>query len=331
MSATLDPSAPLDNTMGAMIIGVIFSAVLHGICLMQAVYYFSRYKTDPLYIKCLVTVTVTFDATHLCLVTHCLYHYLITGFHNPDNLRFLVWSILMEALFTGVNGALVQSFFTMRVWRLSHGNWFLTGLIAFLIVCCAGCGTGWVVVSMRLQTYEQLLRISPLTITINALSTTIDILIASSLCILLQRARTGFKKTDTVINRLIVFVVNTGMLTTLCATASLISLVASPHTLIYATFYFCIGRLYSNSLLATLNARKGIASDVDDVTYMVTSMPTKFTHPAPSSANNISIQIETTRNVQDDVFEMSSKERGDKKSGVDGGESDISTLKSRPL
>lgn len=74
-----------------------------------------------------VVVTVTFDATHLCFVTHCrallrlfylvvcrpkiflVYHYLITGFQwdlillncrvltscsRPDNLRFLVWFVI---------------------------------------------------------------------------------------------------------------------------------------------------------------------------------------------------------------------------------------------
>ncbi|TFK32634.1 hypothetical protein BDQ12DRAFT_692231 [Crucibulum laeve] len=332
MSATLDPNFALDNSMGAMMIGVIISAVLHGVCLVQAFFYFTKYKNDPWYLKGLVLTTVSFDAIHLCLITHTIYHYLVTGYHNANGLTVLVWSVLLEALFTGVNGAIVQTFFTLRVWRLSHKSIPLTGTILLLILSCVGCGTAWVIMSMQLHTYEELLRISPLTITINALSTTVDVLIASSLCFMLHKARTGFKRSDTIINRLIVFVVNTGMLTTACAIASLISLVASPDTLIYATFYFCIGRLYSNSFLATLNARRSLtATDVDNVNMV--SLPTSgISGVSPNATTmsknqqNISIRIDTTKEaLRDNDLEISHTQRGIGKS-----EEDLSQ-KSRPL
>jgi len=151
-----------------------------------------------------------------------------------------------------------------------------------------------------MDTYEQLLKISPLTITINALSTTVDVLIATSLVYLLHTARTGFKKSDTMINKLIVFVVNTGVLTTLCAIAALISLVASPNTLIYASFYFCIGRLYTNSFMATLNARRSITEQIDNVDHMLLSMPRSALSSTHKSQQNISIRIDTTHEASHD-------------------------------
>ncbi|XP_006457407.1 hypothetical protein AGABI2DRAFT_196124 [Agaricus bisporus var. bisporus H97] len=297
MSATLDDNVPLDNTFGAMLIGVVVSAVLHGVCLLQAFYYFQRYKKDPFFMKALVVILCTFDAFHLCMVTHTVYHYNITGFNDDSALKRIVFSVVIEALPTGLNGAFVQTFYTYRVWRLSNRNYFLTGLILVLIFCCAGCGTAWVVIVMQLKTYERLLDFNPLTITINALSTSIDVLIALSLVFLLHSARTGFKRSDTMINKLIIFVVNTGILTTLCAISSLISLVASPRTLLYASFYFCIGRLYSNSFLATLNARNGITDSVDNVDHMMVSLPRSAlsSTQGKSQQQNISIRIDTTQ------------------------------------
>jgi len=146
-SATLDDGVPLDNSIGAMMIGVIVSAVLHGVTLLQAFYYFQRYKKDSWLLKGLVLVLVTFDATHLCMITHTVYHYAITGFHEDALLKRIIWSVVLEALFTGLNGAFVQAFYTYRVWRLSTRNWYLVGLIMTLIVCCAGCGTAWVIIS----------------------------------------------------------------------------------------------------------------------------------------------------------------------------------------
>ncbi|KJA15403.1 hypothetical protein HYPSUDRAFT_194341 [Hypholoma sublateritium FD-334 SS-4] len=302
-SATLDPAAALDNSIGAMLIGVIVSAVLHGITLLQAFMYWRNYRKDAWYLKAMVITTVCFDAIHLVLISAAVYHYVITHYHNSDDLRFLTWPVLIEALFTGVNGGIVQAFYTMRVWHLNRRSYWLPGIILLFIFSTAGCGTAWVIISMQFQTYEQLLSISPLTITINALSTFVDVTIAVSLVYLLNQARTGFKKSDTIINKLIVFVVNTGVLTTCCAIAALICLVASPNSLLYASFYFCIGRLYTNSFLATLNARTSFQSNFDD-SHMMMSMPSSVVSPHATQhlgtkGRNITIRVDTATSKND--------------------------------
>jgi len=281
---------------------VIVSAVLHGITLLQAFIYYTNYKKDMWVLKALVLTTVSFDAIHLGLISHAVYHYVISGYHDPNGLRYITWTVVIEALFTGVNGGIVQTFYTLRVFRLSKRNYFLSGIIVFLILSTTGCGVAWVILSMQFQTYQQLLTISPLTITINALSTTVDVLIASSLFIMLHKSRTGFKRSDTIINKLIILVVNTGVLTTCCAIASLICLIASPHTLVYASFYFCIGRFYTNSFLATLNARKSFTSKFDDSSHIMMSIPTSITSPQVSTvgkSQNIAIRIDTAKEMHD--------------------------------
>lgn len=204
----------------------------------------------------------------------------------------------MESLCTGVTGALVQLFYVMRVWLLCK-NKILTGFILLLTLASTGMGLSWVVIAMQQETYDDLLSVSWLTITVDSLSAVTDIVIASALVFLLHQARTGFKKSDTMINKLILFVVNTGVLTSCCALASLLVLAASPLTLIYAPLYFCLGRLYTNSLLATLNARDSIKKQSEDNSHMLVSIPqTLFnTHHSVerSSHQNISIKIERTQ------------------------------------
>ncbi|KAG5719380.1 hypothetical protein E4T56_gene13513 [Termitomyces sp. T112] len=291
----------IDANMGSMLIGVIVSAVLLGVSLVQTFYYYLNYPKDRWFLRTLVALTALFDTVHLVLITHTIYHYLVSNYNKPESMELLIWSVLLEALFTGVTGALVQCFYLTRVWLLSNKNKFLTGFILAIVVANATMGTVWVVLSMQLNTFDELLSISPITISINALSTAADILIAVSLCIILHQARTGFRKSDTMINRLTLFIVNTGVLTSICAMASLISLIASPLTLIYATFYFCIGRLYTNSFLATLNARKAITGQVDDISHMLVSIPPTLLNTHQGSAGKkshqqtISIRIETTQ------------------------------------
>ncbi|KAJ7693198.1 hypothetical protein B0H17DRAFT_1060380 [Mycena rosella] len=275
-AATLELGAPLDNTMGSMLLGVIVSAVLYGISLLQCLFYFTRYDHDPLYLKTLVAVTVVLDSLHLAFVIHTVYHYLISNYYEHGVLQVMVWSVALEAVPTGVTGALVQTFYAYRVWRMSHHNVFLTGIILILILANSASGTAWVVLALEAGTYEKLLHISSLTISINALSTGVDVIIATTLCFTLHKTRPASLETETMVNRLILFTINTGLLTSLCAFASLISLIVSPKTLIYASFYFCIGRLYSNSLLASLNARGVIRGQINDID---TNFHTKSIHP----------------------------------------------------
>ncbi|KAH9475728.1 hypothetical protein JR316_0011287 [Psilocybe cubensis] len=306
-SATLDPSVALDNSMGAMFIGVIVSAVLHGITLLQAFTYWNNYKKDVWYLKTLVSITVSFDAIHLVMISHAVYHHVVSKYHSDkDSLRFITWTVLflhfacVSPYVLPLNAKLPE----LLIYQhniVSKRNYWLAGTIFFLILATAGSGTVWVILSLQFETYEQLLSITPLTITINALSTVVDVAIAASLCIMLHNARTGFRRSDTIITKLIIFVVNTGVLTTCCAVASLICLIASPKSLIYATFYFCIGRLYTNSFLATLNARNSFTSQIDENTTsrMMGSIPTSVISGHQAATNsmkmkNITIRIDTS-------------------------------------
>ncbi|KAF9528036.1 hypothetical protein CPB83DRAFT_907188 [Crepidotus variabilis] len=306
--ATLDPSQPLHSTMGAMFLGVVVSGILHGLCILQAFKYFRKFPDDPWYVKATVITTMSFDAFHQMLITIGVYHYVIAQFHHPDSLEFMTWSILLEGLFPATNGGLVQIYYLFRVWRLSKRNWLLCGFIALLIMGEVGGGMTWVVLSMQMKTFRQLLTISPLTISINALSTSADMTIALSLCVMLHRARTGFKRSDNIINKLIVFVVNTGMITTAFAVSALVCLIVSPHTLTYAFFYFCIGRLYTNSFLATLNTRQSTSATSTDRAELSLNSLT----PGASRSKNISIRIETTQELQaEKTYNSHMRSKGD--------------------
>lgn len=101
----------------------------------------------------------------------------------------------------------------------------------------------------------------------NAMGAASDLAIALTLVALLHRARTGFRRSETIINRLILFSINTGLLTSMCAVLSLVTITVFPSTFIYMTFFVCVSRLYTNTLYATLNARRsnarGEAEDSD--------------------------------------------------------------------
>ena len=67
-----------------------------------------------------------------------------------------------------------------------------------------------------------------------------------TLVIVFSRLRTGFHKTDTVLNRLIRGAIQTGLFAGIFSIGDLITFVILPNTDLYAMFVVPIGRIYTN-------------------------------------------------------------------------------------
>ncbi|KAH9894219.1 hypothetical protein C8Q73DRAFT_745781 [Cubamyces lactineus] len=287
----------LDATMGPLLIGVILAAMY---------YYYTRYPRDPWHIKLLVTAVWTTDSIHQHTIHGpSVYWYLITEYGNPTALTLLSKTIIVEVFFNAFTGLFVQSFFAARVWKLSGKKLYLVIPVAILV---AGefC-------DLYLKTFLDLVQIKGLSISINAFAAAGDVTIAAILCTILHQSRTGFSKSNTLINRLMVFAVNTGLLTSVCACLSLITIVALPNTFVYICFFFLVGRLYSNSLMATLNARKSLREGSSNEL----SVSLRDIQPAASTnlsnlpysmqrrgAEGIAIRIDTTKESKHDGEEV---------------------------
>jgi len=299
----------LDNTLGAFLIGVLISAILYGVTCVQTLYYFRRYPSDPWYIKLLVATVLASDTVHQALITHSLYTYLITDFGALQDLGLLVWSLIVEVLFNGFTALMVQCFLAMRVYRLSNKSLLATVSVMILVMANFVLVVTYVALAIHFKTFAQLATLQALSKSVNAATVASDVLIAALLCMMLQKSRTGFRRSDTLINKLILFTVNTGLLTSICAVASLVSISLWPNTFIYIGFYFCLGRLYCNSLLATLNARKGLRGDShnDEMSLSLQGVQHKTTQSIVGTSqkrmpNNISIKIDTTQEYVRDEY-----------------------------
>ncbi|KAJ3998909.1 hypothetical protein F5050DRAFT_1805514 [Lentinula boryana] len=299
----------LNDTMGAAFIGMEFACFLLGLSFLQAYIYFSE-QHDTLAVRSLVGLVVLFDFIHQALISHTVYYYLIMNYGDSSALGLAVWSLLAEVLFNGFTAFCVQSFLTWKIWRLSNSNIWVTGVVAALVLAEFGCVLAFGVIALvRVRTFAELANdLKGLSITVNAFAAAGDVLIAAILTWLLQTSKTGFQRSDTMLNKLTIFAVNTGALTSLFAVASLISILAAPNTFIYITFFFCMGRLYTNSLLASLNARKKIRNGGDNVhtttghnfSFQSRSFtkPSSFISFGSKKQQEISIQIDTTQELR---------------------------------
>ncbi|EIM84085.1 uncharacterized protein STEHIDRAFT_113280 [Stereum hirsutum FP-91666 SS1] len=90
--------------------------------------------------------------------------------------------------------------------------------------------------------------------------TTADITITVSLCWTLWHSRTGFRKTDSLIYRVMRGAIQTGLFVSIFALGDMFSFHFNPSTNLYAMFAYPIGRIYTNTLLDTLLSRREMRS-----------------------------------------------------------------------
>ncbi|KAF9016714.1 hypothetical protein BDZ89DRAFT_1045619 [Hymenopellis radicata] len=78
-----------------------------------------------------------------------------------------------------------------------------------------------------------------------------DFLISTSMIVFLMRSRqVGLKSTDHLINKLVIYTINSGLLTMICNAMALTLTVVYPRTFYYMIFYFSISTCYVTSVLA---------------------------------------------------------------------------------
>uniref|UniRef100_A0A8H7XSB1 DUF6534 domain-containing protein n=1 Tax=Psilocybe cubensis TaxID=181762 RepID=A0A8H7XSB1_PSICU len=91
-----------------------------------------------------------------------------------------------------------------------------------------------------------------------------DTAIAGSLSYYLHTKRTGFKRSDKMINYLILFSINSGLLLSATSIGSLITYLLVPKLWVYTALCFLLSRLYATTFLSSLNSRQVLFNDTFD-------------------------------------------------------------------
>ncbi|KAJ7187051.1 hypothetical protein C8R46DRAFT_1184793 [Mycena filopes] len=235
--------ATIDNTYGLLFISVLVSSSLYGAGVLQFWMYIRKYHSkDHLLVKSLVVAVLICDTCQQALLCHAA-----------------LSTLMIELFFSCAIATLVQQFYCYRIYRI--GNSLLL-VAAVSMVSWASCVSLLIysVKAVRLSFLADVITLKSLSIVANTLSAVADVTISVVLVLLLHTAKTGFKRSTDMINRLIVFTFNTGLPTSVCALVATICIAAFPNTFLYIFFFLLLGRLYTNSLLVTLNSREYIKS-----------------------------------------------------------------------
>jgi len=245
----------MNNTLGAILIGNIVGAILFGVTTLQTFIYFRGNHQDCRSFRLLIGFLWILDAIQIAFMTQAVYSYLVINFLNIDAIEDLPWTILGQVVVTCLAELIVRCIFARRIWLLSGHNNPLLFSIVLTSVLVFGVGLAFTIRGIIGVSFENLHLESWLLYTGLGSAVFVDALIAISSCVLLNHSRSGFKSSDSLVNTLMLYSINTGTVTSLGALACLVSYALWPHKFIFIGIFFIIGKVQINTVLTVLNTR----------------------------------------------------------------------------
>ncbi|KAF7294547.1 hypothetical protein MIND_00991200 [Mycena indigotica] len=251
--ATLPPNFNPAEPLGDLEIGVLVAYALFGITTAQAYTYYTRFPNDSVLTKLWVAFIWLCELAHIACIAQTLFTATIKDYMHPERLGGVSLSMLVSILLTGIIAALVQGFFGLRIYRLSRQPYipfviFLLALIqvAFSIIPFIGAQQiAQIVEQQSWVVYSEL-----------AVSAANDLIIAVTIVThLWWEKNIANQSTTVVLEKIIMWTIETGIITSAAALLALILFATMPGSFGWLAVEVVVAKLYSNSLLASLNSR----------------------------------------------------------------------------
>ncbi|KAG1730695.1 uncharacterized protein EDB91DRAFT_749862 [Suillus paluster] len=287
-----------------MLVGGLLAFSLSGCVNMQFIVYCRMYSHERWHTKSLVIATWLLDLCHSALVAVALWDSIIATYGDLDKLDVIPWSVGPGVELTAMITFLVQSFFAQRIHKLQKKRFTIAipiVALSFFRLVTASISMGEML-SLKSYTAFRLRDFSSWIFTLGLLlSASVDIMITTFLCYFLRKNLTSFKDTIRIIDTLTLWTIQNGSITCAAAIASLVCWKVMPQNRIFLGLHFFVAKLYANSLLATLNARKQISNGKQYTPASDQLMPPvvfleDFEHtPESSLPHGLSMQLDARR------------------------------------
>ncbi|KAF4614430.1 hypothetical protein D9613_003522 [Agrocybe pediades] len=250
----------ISATLGPLLLGAILNAMLYGVSAIQCFMYYRRFKRDPTWIRYFVLYLFIMESINTIFDIGLVFEPLVLNFGDPVAYTRTPAMIIPDAVVTVLLSTPVQYFIAWRI-KIVSRSWIMPSIIIFFGTCSFIGGVAVSVSAAIIRERIKLARVEPALIVWLASSATADVIITASLTWSLRKRRTGHKATDEQVARIILLTIQTGALTSLFALTDFFLFVFLPQTNINFVFDLPLSKLYTNSLLSTLNARSSVLSD----------------------------------------------------------------------
>lgn len=258
----------------------LLSAVLFGCLACQSYLYFARFRNDHLALKATVSAVILIQLGHLVCVISMLWTMTVSTYGDPSQLTVLPLAADLLIPLSSLTVFIVQSFYVFRLWRLT-GNVFLPILCQILSVIAqiaAFLLTGRAISMTDLTNFGNnqmpLIELSFVARAVCDLITTAGIAWG-----LRMKRDSKIKDTVTMVDRLIVWTIETGLVTSLMALtlAAWLLTLKQQDDFLWVGFWLLWPDVVGNSLLVSLNRRlllrdRALRSDTQSCTFALSAV-----------------------------------------------------------
>jgi len=292
--------------------GVIWNWFLLGMLFLQLYIYTLRRRKDRVYIKALVTLIIAMDLTETGLSTHGAYQVLVQFWGMEDITIHAPKTFILLPMWDALIASFVQSFFAWRIWVMGSRT-YRKFLAPFIFILALLQSAGALVATVLEEGQDNQLSLSKVNkgyliwLVTNVI---VDVVIAATMITILRDAKSAshFSNTQTILSKLMRQVVTTGAITATIVSITLGLFVHKNMNNFFATPGYILGKLYSNSLIANLNARP------DEIDKSSTGHSTSESHElsainrsrfrsSRSHKSSTGIRVETVQDTRRDSFD----------------------------
>ncbi|KAF4566547.1 hypothetical protein EYR36_011978 [Pleurotus pulmonarius] len=250
--------AGIDSLFGPMLIGVFLNTILYGFLILQV-----------LYLLFMETLNTGFDIA-------LIYEPLILRYGTEEAVKFVPLMLIADPIVMALISTPIQLFFARRIYIMTKSK-LIVASILFFAFCSLTGGIAATIATAVIREFARLQELKGAIITWLFSSAIADIIITTSLLMNLYRKKTGIKATDDMVDKMmrcmclfishcpsysdardlaLTVTLQTGLLTSIFASLDVILFLAIPGTAYNFALDFPLSKLYTNSLLSSLNARR---------------------------------------------------------------------------
>ncbi|KAK0212189.1 hypothetical protein DFS33DRAFT_1279793 [Desarmillaria ectypa] len=235
-----------------LMVGAFMTSVLYGVTVTQMYIYYRTSQKDPRWMRLFVLYLLLAETTNTILDVGIVFEPLILRYGSEIPSIRSPLLLHPDGVMTVLISTPVQMFMAWRIRIIAQSR--IAALVIAVFSFTAMAGGIWTTVSVSLQpNYQQFANFRAAPITWLVSSAVTDILVSSFLVYSLSKKRNNFS--NDVITRLIRYNVQTGTVTALAALADAIVFITDSGGTVFFSWDLCIAKLYSLSLLSSLNAR----------------------------------------------------------------------------
>ncbi|KIJ45010.1 hypothetical protein M422DRAFT_30178 [Sphaerobolus stellatus SS14] len=257
---------------GPLLVAILISTFMYGISLTMVLQYFKlEAKRDTRVLKFTILLLITLTTLQTIFTVHQLYNTFIISAGNPVLMDRISFSVLGANACTYLIAFVAQLFLASRIWSVSkslHSRvCFMAVPVILLGLLQMGAGLAVVSNEATSKTFSGLGSridlVREVIILQGAATAACDILISISLCYVLHSHRSGIKRTDSLINRMIIYAINRGIVTSICALLGAFLYYFTPDTYAFLIPSLANAYLYVISAISILTLREGLREEIN--------------------------------------------------------------------